>query len=102
MNWPNIAVLVGEDAQQEFALTMGYARLRNDHVITRRQREKSHHFAGNRVIRHVQRFLFNTHTRRSITTLVLFLKQNRLNIILNILIFKFNENQRIRLLELDY
>lgn len=54
---PNVAVLVGEDAQKEFALAVSDARLRDDHVVAGGQREERHHFPGHRVVRHVQRFL---------------------------------------------
>lgn len=60
---PNIAVLVGEDAQEELALAVGDSRLRHDDVIARREREERHHFPGHRVVRHIQRFLYTTNHR---------------------------------------
>ncbi len=50
-------MLVGKDAQEEFTLAVGDAGLRDDHVVSRRQREERHHFPGHWVIGYIQRFL---------------------------------------------
>ena len=55
---PYIAVLVGEYSEEKFAFAVRNAGLRHNDIITWREREECHHFSGNRVIRHVQRFLF--------------------------------------------
>ena len=41
---PNVAVLVGKDAQEEFTLAVGDASLRDNHVVSRRQCKERHHF----------------------------------------------------------
>ena len=54
---PNIALLVGEDPEEELAVAVRHVGLRHDDVVARRQREERHHFARHRVVRHVERLL---------------------------------------------
>lgn len=54
---PNVAVLVGKDAQKEFTLAVGDASLRDNHVVSRRQCKERHHFPCHWVIGYIQRFL---------------------------------------------
>ena len=54
---PDVALLVGEDAQEELAVAVGHVGLRHHDVVARRQREERHHLARHRVVRHVQRLL---------------------------------------------
>ena len=54
---PDVAVLVSEDPEKEFALTMRHAGLRDDNVVAWRKSEERHHLPSHRMVRHVQRFL---------------------------------------------
>ena len=55
---PDVALLVGEDAQEELAVAVGHVGLRHHDVVARRQSEERHHFARHRVVGHVQRLLW--------------------------------------------
>ena len=63
---PNVAVLVGKDAQEEFTLAVGDASLRDNHVVSRRQCKERHHFPCHWVIGYIQRFLVVHKTNKRI------------------------------------
>lgn len=54
---PDVALLVGQDSQEELSVAVWHVGLRHDDVVARRQSEERDDLPRHRMVRHVQRLL---------------------------------------------